>query len=165
MLLRIPLGFALVLLACAAASAETPEACGKFKWSVQRELALIAAGPMAAANGAAVTPDRAYHVALNKDGQSGFAVAPERAPKAGTAAASLTFAVAAPGLYQVSLSEEGWIDIIQGGKLVKSEGFSGQKGCPGLRKSVRFPLAAGASQIEISNVEGEAVDLEIEPAN
>ena len=165
MLLRISLGFALALLAAGAASAESPEACGKFKWSVQRELARIAEGPAAVANGAAIAPDKSYHVTLTKDGQSAFAVAPERAPKAGASAASLTINLAAAGTYQVSLSDEGWIDVAQGGRTVKSSGFSGQKGCPGLRKSVRFALVAGATILEISNVEGDSVDLEVEPAN
>jgi len=165
MLLRLPLALAILLAAHASAGAQTPEACGKFKWSLERELAAIAAGPLAAANGAAIAPGTSYRVALTRDGQSAFTMAPERAPKAGTSAASLSLTLPAAGTYQVTLSDEGWIDVAQGGAGVKSSAFSGQKGCPGVRKSVRFSLAAGPATLDISNVDGDSLELEVEPAN
>ena len=69
------------------------------------------------------------------------------------------------GIYQITLSEEAWIDVAQGGALVKSSDFSGAKDCPGMRKSVRFPLSAGAATVEISNASGASVKMVIEPAN
>jgi hypothetical protein len=68
------------------------------------------------------------------------------------------------GLYEITLSDEAWIDVVQGGASVKSSDFSGQKNCPGVRKSVRFPLAAGAATVEISNAASAAIQVAIAPA-
>ncbi len=151
---------ALALAAPALAQDEGP--CGKFKWSVAHERALFAAPVPVSATGALSIGDRAFRVALANS--VAFAVAPERAPKAGTHAAALSFVVAAPGPYDVTLSDEGWIDVAEQGRLLKANDFSGVKGCPGVRKSVRFDLAAGAATLQISNVEATTIDVAIVPA-
>ena len=51
-----------------------------------------------------------------------------------------------PGVYQVTLSGEGWIDLVQNGAPLDSADHSGAKNCPGLRKSVRFNVGAGAGR-------------------
>ena len=63
------------------------------------------------------------------------------------------------------MSEEAWIDVAENGALVKSSDFSGQKDCPGVRKSVRFQLAAGSATVEISNANVGKVLFAVEPAN
>ncbi len=153
---------ALGLALAAPASAQDDGACGKFKWSVARERALFAAPVAVPATGALSIGDRAFRVVLADS--VAFAVAPERAPKAGTHAAALSFVVAAPGPYDVTLSDEGWIDVAEQGRLLKANDFSGVKGCPGVRKSVRFDLAAGAATLQISNVEATTIDVAIVPA-
>ena len=64
----------------------------------------------------------------------------------------------------MTLSDEGWVDVVQNGARVKSSDFSGQKTCPGVRKSVRFTLAAGPAQLQISNVETNKIVFAIAPA-
>jgi hypothetical protein len=53
---------------------------------------------------------------------------------------------------------------VQNGASVKSGDFSGQKNCPGVRKSVRFSLAAGAATVQISNAASATIQLAIAPA-
>ena len=50
------------------------------------------------------------------------------------------------------LSSEGWIDVVQDGHAVKSAAFSGALGCEGVRKSVKFDLAAQPLTLELSGV-------------
>ena len=69
------------------------------------------------------------------------------------------------GLYQITLSDEAWIDVVENGARVKSSDFSGQKACPGVRKSVRFDLAAGPATLQISNSESPKINLAIAPAD
>ena len=69
------------------------------------------------------------------------------------------------GLYQITLSDEAWVDVVQNGARVKSSDFSGQKACPGVRKSVRFDLAAGPATLQISNAESAKINLAIAPAD
>ena len=134
--------------------------CDAFKWSVARDReALAAAKPLA---GEAAVGE-GYEVTLTPG--LTLPVKPQREPKAGTSAAVIGVPKLDAGLYQITLSEEAWIDVAQGGALVKSSDFSGNKDCPGVHKSVRFPLGAGATTLEISNAAGGAIRLVIEPAN
>ena len=68
------------------------------------------------------------------------------------------------GSYEITLSDEGRIDAVQGGALVKSSDFSGQKDCPGVRKSVRFDLKSGPLTIQLSNGPSAAINLALAPA-
>ncbi|WP_296707335.1 hypothetical protein [Rhodoblastus sp.] len=121
---------------------------------------------MPVASGASVSlGDRAFAVALKPVEAAGFVMEPERAPKPGTFGAVLRFdSVDKAGAYQITLSNEAWIDVVQGGARVKSTAFSGQKACPGVRKSVRFDLIAGPLIVEISNAESDTIALAIAPA-
>ena len=153
------------LFALAATGAVRADDCANFKWSVERERAWMAAGPApVTATSAIALADKANRVTLVDIQAIKFAVPPERAPKIGTLAAALTFIVASPGVYDVGLSGEGWIDVVQNGAAVTSSDFSGQKNCPGLHKSVRFALAAGVATLQLSNVASETIDVAIAPA-
>ena len=72
-------------------------------------------------------------------------------------------APAAAGVYKISLSEAGWIDVVQDGAFVKSAGFSGVLDCAGIRKSVKFPLKAEPFTIEVSGVEASELSLIVSP--
>ena len=90
---------------------------------------------------------------------------PERAPKPGAFGGVLKISgLPKAGLYEITLSDEAWIDVVQNGASVKSSDFSGQKNCPGVRKSVRFPLAAGPATVQISNVASASIQVAIAPA-
>ena len=54
--------------------------------------------------------------------------------------------------------------VVQSGASIKSSDFSGQKNCPGVRKSVRFDLAAGPATVQISNAPSASIQLAIAPA-
>jgi hypothetical protein len=137
--------------------------CDHFKWSVAKEREAFAGAQPLPSTGASADVGKGYDVALTPD--LALPVKPERAPKAGTSAAVFELPKLDAGAYQVTLSAEAWIDVSQGGAVVKSIGFSGQKDCPEVRKSVRFPLGAGAATVEISNVQGASIKVAVEPAN
>ena len=154
-MIRFACAFALIA-AAAPASAD----CNAFKWSLARDREALAAAKSLA--GDAVV-GQGYEVALTPG--LALPVKPEREPRAGTSAAVVVVPKLDAGLYQTTLSEEAWIDVAQAGALVKSSDFSGMKDCPGVRKSVRFPLGAGAATLEISNASGASIKVAIEPAN
>ena len=162
------LGLAIVLVLtlglCAEAGAQENNACGLFKWSIARERGWFAnAEP--AASGATVAIERGYAVAMRATDAVAFPLPPERAPKPGSLAATLLVAnIDKPGLYQVTLSDEAWLDVVQGDALVKSTGFSGQKDCPGVRKTVRFDLKQGPATLQISNSAAQTLDVAVAPA-
>ncbi len=77
----------------------------------------------------------------------------------------LTFASPSkPGVYQVTLSSEAWIDVIQNGKSLKSTAHSGKHDCPGVRKSVRFELQAAPVTVQLSDVPSDTIKIAILPA-
>jgi hypothetical protein len=148
-----------------AARAQEKDSCDLFKWSVARERAAFGGALKRAASGATVAVGQAYAIALGPGDAIAFAAPPERAAKAGSFGAALGLAeIDRPALYQITLSDEAWLDVVQGGAALKSVDFSGQKNCPGVRKSVRFDLKPGAATIQISNSAGAAINLAVEPA-
>jgi hypothetical protein len=165
-LLKSALAAAVILgAACGGAPAQEKNACDQFKWSVARERAWFAAAPTPAASGATILAGQGYVLALQPSASVAFRLPPERAPKPGSFGATLSVAaIDKPGLYEITLSDEAWLDVIQGDAPLKSVNFSGQKDCPGVRKSVRFNLAAGALTIQVSNAGSAAIDLALAPA-
>ena len=67
------------------------------------------------------------------------------------------------GTYKITLSTEGWIDVEQNGQTVKSTAFSGAQGCEGVRKSVKFELAARPLTIELSGVPDNTIEIAVSP--
>jgi hypothetical protein len=157
---------ALVMLAPACAQAQDATACDKFKWSVAREKAWFEGGPQTIESGGdASRIDTGYAVTLKPVAELRFVTPPMRAPKPDSYGAVLTGpTIDKPGLYEITLSAEGWIDAIQGGEIVKTVNFSGQTGCPGVRKSVRFMLASGPLTVQLSNVAASTISLAIATA-
>ncbi|MDQ0391526.1 hypothetical protein [Labrys monachus] len=140
-------------------------ACATFKWPMAREQAwLQAAHPALATGGTLPVANGAFSLALSPVESVSFGVAPYHKPPAGTFGAAVSTTVEHDGMYQVTLSGEGWIDVVQAGKSIKSAGYSGVKGCPGMRKSVRFDLKAGPATIEVSGVKASAIDVAVGPA-
>ncbi len=82
--------------------------------------------------GATLAFDAAASVHLVPLAEAKLAMAPESAPKASPsyAGAIELDAPGAAGTYKVSLSGEGWIDVIQDGRFVKPVAFSGALDCP-----------------------------------
>lgn len=137
--------------------------CDHFKWSLDRERAWLAAAPEpVAAGGAVALADKAFAVALRPNAEAGFVAPPERAPKPESFGTVVNLAaVGAPGVYEITLSAEAWLDVVQNGARAKSIDFSGQKDCPGVRKSVKFELAAGTATVQISNAETASILMTI----
>jgi len=139
----------LAILAGTSFAAAAGTGCDAFKWPVAREQALFAEAP-AAQPGASLTVGQAVDFSLAAVDTIGFEVPPEHAPAAGTFGATASVTVPPEGELQFSLSDEAWIDVVQNGRAVRSSAFSGVKGCPGIRKSVRFKLSAGPATVQFS---------------
>ena len=92
-------------------------------------------------------------------------VPPSRAPKDADSYAGFIQAAAVPksGTYRVTLSAPAWIDVIQNGQAAKSTAFSGATGCAGIRKSVKFDLAAAPFTVELSGTTAHAITFVVTP--
>jgi hypothetical protein len=150
----------------APALAQEPVGCDKFKWPLDKERATLNGTDLPKlASGARVTfpiPFAAI-IALVPFADAKLPTPPERAPKAPDSFAGF-FDAKAPaqaGSYKITLSAEGWVDVAQSGHAVKASAFSGALGCEGLRKSVKFDLAAAPFTVELSCVTADSIKLVI----
>ena len=146
---------------------QEPVGCDKFKWPLDKERATLTGTDLPKlASGARVTfpIPWASIVALTPFADAKLPAPPERAPKSPTSFAGF-LQVPAPkaGTYKITLSSEGWIDVVQNGHTVKSIAFSGALGCDGVRKSVKFELAAQPLTIELSGVPDSTIKVAVSP--
>lgn len=151
----------------ASAHAEEP-ACASFAWPLTRELALLDAKSLRSVElGATIRFGEGVGVALRPMADVAFAAPPERLPKIPASFAALlrVEAPAKAALYQVTLSEEAWIDVVQDGARLRAGAFSGKTGCPGMRKTVRFDLSASPAVVQISGAAADRINVVVTPAD
>jgi hypothetical protein len=159
----------IVIAACAVAGhafAQEPVGCDKFKWPLDKERATLNGTDLPKiASGASVTFPIPFGtiVALLPFADAKLPAPPERTPKSPDSFAGFFEAKAPPqaGSYKITLSAEGWIDVAQAGQAVKSTAFSGALGCEGIRKSVKFDLAAAPFAVELSSIKTDSIKIVI----
>jgi hypothetical protein len=159
----------LALLGSTAAwAAEEPSGCDKFKWPIERErAALTAPDRIKLASGAEITAlsPKALTIDLKPAGDAGLPTPPERAPKEGTFAGFASFKNPPPaGSYTISLSKGAWIDVVQDGHPLKPKAFSGATDCDGIRKTMKYDLAASPFVLQISGTRENALSVTILPS-
>src|SRR6202035_5241687 len=90
---------------------------------------------------------------------------PERAPKEGTFAGFASFkSPPKAGIYTVSLSAGGWVDLMQDGHLLKPNGFSGATDCDGIRKTIKYEISASPFVLQISGSKEQSLSVAILPS-
>ena len=166
--MRKSLLVALLLVGAAPAwAAEEPSGCDKFKWPIERERAALTAPDRArltSGSEQAALPLSGITLALVAPADARLPSPPERAPKEGTFAGFTSFKTAPKaGLYTISLSAGGWVDVVQDGHSLKPRAFSGVTDCEGIRKSVKYELSASPFVLQISGSKENAISIAILP--
>ena len=156
---RLLLAAGLMAAACAGAAAAEPSGCDKFKWNIDRERAALTAPDRVKLASTGMT------LALLAPAEAKLPSPPERAPKDGTFAgfASIKSAPKA-GVYTVSLSVGGWVDLVQDGHFLKPKAFSGATDCDGIRKTMKYEIAASPLVLQVSGTREDAVSVAILPS-
>ena len=158
----------LLLGAAPAWAAEEPSGCDKFRWPIERERAALTApdrAKLASGGELAALPSSGITLALVAPADAKLPSPPERAPKEGTFAgfASVKTAPKA-GLYTVSLSAGGWVDVVQDGHFLKPKAFSGATDCDGIRKTMKYELSAAPFVLQVSGTRENSVSIAILPS-
>ncbi|MFZ1148786.1 MAG: hypothetical protein WAR76_03520 [Xanthobacteraceae bacterium] len=148
------------------ALAQEPVGCDKFKWPLDKERATLAGSdlPKLASGSRVQWPlPFATTVTLLPFSEVKLSVAPERVPKSNNSFAGFIEAPAPAqsGTYKITLSSEGWIDVVQDGERIKSIAATGATGCDGVRKSVKFELAKTPFTVQFSGIEAGSVGVAI----
>lgn len=149
-----------------AAAAQGADGCARFKWSIERERAALATPGLQVVEGGKPLPgimDPAVVKLAPVDGVA-FQRPPGRKPAAATfGAVVMSPPLAVGGAYQITLSDDAWVDVIQDGRELRSTAVSAEPGCPGVRKSLRFTLAAGQATVQISGAAADSVRIDVVP--
>jgi hypothetical protein len=167
--MRAPLFIALVLLAAAPAmAAEEPSGCDKFKWNIDRERAALTAPDrvkLASGKDLAALPSTGMTLALGPAAEAKLPTPPERAPKEGTFAGFTSFTTPPKaGIYTVSLSAGGWVDVVQDGHALKPKAFSGATDCDGIRKTMKYEISASPFVLQVSGIKENSVSIAVLPS-
>jgi hypothetical protein len=167
--MRAPLLIALVFLGTAPAwAAEEPSGCDKFKWNIDHERAALTAPDrvkLASGGEVAALPATGMTLALRAPAEAKLPTPPERAPKDGTFAGFASFKSAPKaGIYTVSLSTGGWVDVVQDGHALKPKAFSGATDCDGIRKTMKYEIGASPFVLQISGTREDSVSVAILPS-
>ena len=167
--MRAPLLVAVALFGAAPTwAAEEPSGCDKFKWPIDHERAALTAPDRTklTSGGELVSlPSTGVTLALVTPADAKLPTPPERAPKEGTFAgfASIKTAPKA-GLYTVSLSSGGWVDVVQDGHFLKPKAFSGATDCDGIRKTMKYELSASRFVLQVSGSKDNSISVAILPS-
>ncbi|QDW41479.1 hypothetical protein FFI89_032790 [Bradyrhizobium sp. KBS0727] len=166
--MRTALLLSLALFGAAPAwAAEEPSGCDKFKWPIERARAALTApdrARLASGGELAALPATGLTLALVASADARLPTPPERAPKEGTFAgfASIKTAPKA-GLYTVSLSSGGWVDVVQDGHSLKPRAFSGVTDCDGIRKTMKYELSASPFVLQVSGSKDNSISIAVLP--
>jgi hypothetical protein len=161
---RAILAVGLLVWSFGTAVSEEAPACASFAWSVARESAAFAAPNLPALASGSAMPGgtSAVQVMLKPAAEVTLPVPSDRGAKPDTFAGFITAVVPASGTYQVTLSDDAWVDVSQDGRTnLKPVAHSGKAGCPDVRKSLHFALDAGPVTIEINRAPGQQIKLDL----
>lgn len=161
---RIGLGVALLMAQLVPAVAE--DGCDKFAWPLTRERALLAASDKPAVKAGetlAAIPKGAITLQLQAGAEAAFVMPPERKSRVESwFGGAIQFpALEKAGIYQITLSDEAWLDVVQDGRYARSVGSTGRGDCPGLRKSVRLELNPTPFVLQFSGVVADKIVVTI----
>ena len=157
-----------MLGAAPAWAAEEPSGCDKFKWNIDHERAALTAPDrvkLASGGELAALPSTGMTLGLATPAEAKLPTPPERAPKEGTFAGFASFkAPPKAGIYTVSLSAGGWIDLVQDGHSLKPKAFSGATDCDGIRKTMKYEISASPFVLQISGTRENSISIAILPS-
>src|SRR5882757_8773367 len=164
--MRAPLIIALAVFGIAPAwAAEEPSGCDKFKWPVERERAALTAPDrlkIASGSDLVALPTTGITIGLRAPAEAKLPSPPERAPKEGTFAGFANFkSPPKAGVYTISLSAGGWVDVMQDGHFLKPKAFSGATDCEGIRKTMKYEISASPFVLQISGTKDDSLSVAI----
>ncbi len=149
-------------------AAEEPSGCDKFKWNVDRERAVLTAPDrmkLDSGSELAALPSTGMSLALVAPAEAKLPMPPERAPKEGTFAGfAQVSSTPKAGIYTISLSAGAWVDVVQGGHLLKPKAFSGATDCDGIRKTMKYELSAAPFVLQVSGARENSIAVAILPS-
>ncbi|MGN6462610.1 MAG: hypothetical protein ACTHLY_15565 [Pseudolabrys sp.] len=143
--------------------------CTKFGWPLARELQWFGGGNLPVYESGAkrdTPPDNAFTLDLDADNDATLVMPLERKSRNDNGyGGSISFGpLPRGGLYQITLSEDGLVDIIQNGHYLKKKASHMRRDCPAVRRSIRVELTAAPLVLQFGGVEMPSLTIAVAPA-
>lgn len=156
--------FVAVLLTALAWSGITraqEEDCGQLSWSAGHEIDLFADGFLPAVESALSLPkEGVFALLLKPAGDVIYPVTPERG-RDGSYGGLITIERIPAGRYQITLSEEAWVEAVQEHVRLPVRAFSRSSECRGVRQTVQFDVAGEPLTLQISGARVRRVNIAV----
>jgi len=129
-----------VAVVLAAHAAAGQDGCGRFAWPVDREEALFSDGFVADVESESALPkDGVFALLLEPVSNVIYVVPPERGRDDGLGGI-VTLEWISAGRYQITLSDDAWIDAVQNERRLPALASTRREDCPGIRQSIQFEV-------------------------
>jgi len=145
---------ALTLLAAAAPAAAQDDRCRSFSWSIGRTIDLFDEPLPNVRSGQSVPKEGAFALNLRPVADVIYPVSPERGSDGGKGAVVTIESIPA-GRYQIALTADAWVDVIQDNLHLPTSLLTQDRRCPGVRRSVEVEVKSTALILQFG---GAAVD-------
>ena len=155
---------AIALIGTSVSTGAEIDGCISFDWplAMEREWLTNANLPLYASGASLPTfPEGGFVLKLIAVQDAKFPADPEKPATRGWGGFLLLPPPEKPGLYQITLSDTAWIDVIQAGVRVANQAHTGRPDCAAMRKSVRFELGTGPVTLQLSGAPNETAKIAI----
>ena len=137
------------------------DGCGLFGWSLRREIELFGDGYMPVVESTAWLPrEGAFRLKLDPVAAAFYAVTPERGRDGGYGG-SVTLQWISAGRYQIALSDDVWLDAIQGERRLPLLATSHRADCPNIRMTMQVEVASKPLTLQVGGAQGRLLDISI----
>jgi hypothetical protein len=137
------------------------DGCGRFGWSLKREVELFGDGYMPVVESTAWLPrEGAFRLKLDPVATAFYAVTPERGRDDGYGG-SVTLQWISAGRYQITLSDDVWLDAIQAERRLPLLATSHRADCPNIRLTIQVEVDSKPLTPQVGGAQGRLLDIAI----
>jgi len=144
----------------AADAAAQDQTCRNFSWSIGRSIDLFDEPLPTIQSGQGLPNAGAFAVLLKPVADVIYFVPPERGSDGGLGGL-VTIESLPAGRYQIALSEDGWVDVIQDNRRLPELASSRTRECPGVRHSVEVEVKGEPLTLQIGGAQARRIRIAV----
>jgi hypothetical protein len=141
-------------------AAAQDQTCRNFSWSIGRSIDLFDEPLPTVESGQGLPKEGAFAVLLKPVADVLYFVPPERGSDGGLGGV-VTIESLPAGRYQIALSDDGWVDVIQDNKRLPELASSRTRECPGVRHSVEVEATSQPLTLQIGGAQARRIIIAV----
>ena len=147
-------------LAAAVPAAAQDDNCRSFAWSVGREVDLFDEPLPVVADAQGLPKDGAFTLVLKPVADVIYPVAPARGSDGGRGGVVTIESVPA-GRYQIALSADAWVDVVQENKRLPIANFGRDQRCPGVVRSIEIDAKSKPLTLQLGGAQVDRIKIAV----